>query len=348
MGLFDLLRGLVPGAAQQLARNSGTAVANQPPSWLVDPAAYDWSDVLAPSPLPDRVGAPNLPEPVPLLDGLHPSFDDIHAQLLAGAASRIGPEHFALNPDNWLPPALNPAGTSLPGTGYDASPFVLPASYLDPLQFLSQQAGNPTSLQDRQDNVSDNLPPTAQQRPSTSGAPVVAASAAAPALPYLSGISVADLLPAGVALGLPLLAGLGAFFYPSSTASDDTRSNGRCPPAYNQEGTDDTSDGSAADGAAPGEQAPSGADEASPRPQPAGPRPKSSKLRKAYEEEHGVTWPTDPETGRNMEVAHKKARGDGGTDDVWNYEPLPHSEHVKRHREAGDFSRWSKRRGRGE
>ncbi len=106
MGLFDLLRGLVPGAAQQLARNSWMAVANQPPSWLVDPSAYDWSDVLAPSPLPDRVGAPNLPGPVPLPDGPHPSFDDIHAQLLAGAASQIRPGDFAINPDNW-PPLLS-------------------------------------------------------------------------------------------------------------------------------------------------------------------------------------------------------------------------------------------------
>jgi len=108
MGLFDLLRGVVPVAAQQRARYPWNASRNPAPSWLFDPASYDWSDVVGPTPLPDRLGAPEPPEPMPLPDRPDPSFDDIHAQLVAGAASRIGPEHFALNPDNWTPPRANP------------------------------------------------------------------------------------------------------------------------------------------------------------------------------------------------------------------------------------------------
>ena len=37
MGLFDLLRGLVPGAAQLLARNAALAAASPPQSWLLAP-----------------------------------------------------------------------------------------------------------------------------------------------------------------------------------------------------------------------------------------------------------------------------------------------------------------------
>jgi hypothetical protein len=55
MGLFDLLRGVVPGAAQQHARYPWNASRNPAPSWLFDPAAYDWfrrsgSDAVAGSP----------------------------------------------------------------------------------------------------------------------------------------------------------------------------------------------------------------------------------------------------------------------------------------------------------
>ncbi len=233
MGLFDLLRGVVPGAAQQIARYPWNASRNPAPSWLFDPASYDWSDVAGPTPLPDRLGAQELPRPMPLPDWPDPSFDDIHAQLVAGAASRIGPEHFALNPDNWTSPAPSSPGPSSMG-GYDASPLSLLSEHLDPLQALSWPAVVPNSFGDRQDDVPDYLPPTAHQNLPEPGAPVVAASVAAPALSLLSGLSLVDLLPAGVALGLPLLAGLGAFLYSPSTASDDTCTNGRCG-AYNRE-----------------------------------------------------------------------------------------------------------------
>jgi hypothetical protein len=109
MGLFDLLRGVVPSEAHQIARYPWNVSSNPAPSWLFNPAAYDWSDVAGPISLPDFPDKPDAASAVPLIDRPDPTFDDIHAELLAGAASRIGPEHFALNPDNWTHPIANPS-----------------------------------------------------------------------------------------------------------------------------------------------------------------------------------------------------------------------------------------------
>lgn len=121
MGFFDLLRGFVPNAPQQLARNPSTASANIAPFSLFDPAPYGASDVAGPVPLTDRLQAGDLLEPTPLADWRDLRIDDIRAQLLVGAASRIGPEHFALNPDNWPPPLASPSPFGpLSVRGYDA------------------------------------------------------------------------------------------------------------------------------------------------------------------------------------------------------------------------------------
>jgi hypothetical protein len=102
MGFFDLLRGFVPSAAQQLARNPWVASTNPPPSWLMDPAT-----AAGPMPLIDRIEAPELFGPMPAWSD--ESIDNIRQQLLAGALSRIGPERFALNPES--------SASSLPNSG---------------------------------------------------------------------------------------------------------------------------------------------------------------------------------------------------------------------------------------
>jgi hypothetical protein len=168
MGLFDLLRGLVPGAAQQLARNFSMASTNPLPSWLSDGRVYggsgvpdpmplpdspdgpDWlrlmplpdfpdgPDSLRPMPLPDFLDRPDVPAPMLLFDRQDPSFGDIHAQLLAGAASRIRPGDFAIDPGYWAPPPSNPsapwsvspgrpvAGEWDSGFGFPVSPQIVP------------------------------------------------------------------------------------------------------------------------------------------------------------------------------------------------------------------------------
>ncbi len=70
----------------------------------------------------------------------------------------------------------------------------------------------------------------------------------------------------------------------------------------------------------------------------------SATLRRAWERYYNRQWPKDPKTGRNQDVAHIKARADGGDDHPTNYRPLPRDEHINEHREAGDFIRWAKRR----
>ena len=73
---------------------------------------------------------------------------------------------------------------------------------------------------------------------------------------------------------------------------------------------------------------------------------KAPQHRRGWARREGTPWPTVPETQANFHVSHIIAKADDGPDTLENIEPEHPVEHMKRHRENGDFSRWGKRGGR--
>jgi hypothetical protein len=70
--------------------------------------------------------------------------------------------------------------------------------------------------------------------------------------------------------------------------------------------------------------------------------PANPRLRRQYEREKGP-WPRVPETGRNYDVAHKKAIADGGTNTLDNIRPMHPDAHRAEHMANGDPARWARR-----
>ncbi len=71
----------------------------------------------------------------------------------------------------------------------------------------------------------------------------------------------------------------------------------------------------------------------------------SRQIRREWEQENQQEWPKDPnDPTRNQDVSHIKPKAEGGTDELSNIEPKPHSEHLKQHMDNGDFGKWGGRR----
>ncbi len=69
--------------------------------------------------------------------------------------------------------------------------------------------------------------------------------------------------------------------------------------------------------------------------------PHNRRLRREYIRQYGA-WPQTPE-GRNYDVAHIEAIGDGGTNTLGNIRPMHPDDHRAEHMRNNDFRRWGAR-----
>jgi len=65
-------------------------------------------------------------------------------------------------------------------------------------------------------------------------------------------------------------------------------------------------------------------------------------IREEWEELHDKEWPIDNE-GKNFEADHDDPLADGGEDTASNITPRVKKDHIRRHKENGDFHRWGSR-----
>lgn len=70
--------------------------------------------------------------------------------------------------------------------------------------------------------------------------------------------------------------------------------------------------------------------------------PHNPRLRREWEGAEGRPWPKTAE-GRNFDVAHRKAVGDGGTNTLDNIQPMHPEEHRAQHQRNGDAARFGRR-----
>jgi len=70
--------------------------------------------------------------------------------------------------------------------------------------------------------------------------------------------------------------------------------------------------------------------------------PAHPRMRREWEKQERTSWPKT-ESGRNHDVAHIRAMGDGGTMSLDNIKPMDPAEHRAEHMANGDFGRWGRR-----
>ncbi len=73
------------------------------------------------------------------------------------------------------------------------------------------------------------------------------------------------------------------------------------------------------------------------------PRLSAAQMRSIWENFYGRAFPKNPMTGRNLDATHVRALADNGNNSPENIRPMDHAEHMRMHKENGDFVRWARR-----
>ena len=73
------------------------------------------------------------------------------------------------------------------------------------------------------------------------------------------------------------------------------------------------------------------------------PREKPSTTRGKWEKANEQEWPKEKDGITNQQISHATPLADGGTNELTNIGPITKDEHIKLHKENGDFARWGRR-----